>query len=486
MKMISAVGSLLLAFFLALLAGCGGSFGSTAPDPLNASNLNLIFVVSPDLAYHTAGDIHPDTANLTSQGLQRSLLMATYLQQQVLGMKNVTGLYALSPMTHLQTANNYPDMAALTNIQQFAMINQNTLSGAPGSISFTGNSYPINVSYASGDVPPGVVTPTPSLPCPACQGLVFDDAKGNNVALVNGIIKTNAPGFHVFSAPWEVISRLLADINKLKGYNLPIPSRFTSTNQIYAITITPSGDASLLTYDSNISPPATYPALSPKLPALASCAATPFSITATGGVDGVVVPANANTNQTLYIVRHAEAHPTAYYGNGNYVAAGQWRALGLAQALHGKISPTQVYSFDPAQIAQGSVDSSGKFYWSNVAPSLTVQPYAIANNLPYKLVTNFLIADANSPQAASDFFFTGGRFSNQAVLLGWQFTQIPQTVSALLASYNYNGPPVPAWSATDYDSIWTLRFDARGNLTVNNLLCEGINSAALPTTAPQF
>ena len=485
MNIIFAARSLFLVFFLTLLAGCGGSSGSNAA-PLSADRLNLIFVVSPDLAYHTTGDIQPDTANLTSQGLQRSLLMATYLQQQVLGKQNVTGIYALSPMTHLQTANNYPDMAALTSIQQFAMLNQNTLSGAPGSISFTGNSFPINVSYTPDDVPAGVVTPTPALPCAACQGLVFDDAKGNNLALVDGIIKTNTQGFHVFSAPWEVISRLLADINKLKGYNLPVPSRFTSTNRIYALTITPSGDASLLTYDSKINPPATYPALSPKLPTLASCMAAPFSITATGGVDGVVVPANANTNQTLYIVRHAEAHPTAYYGNGNYVAAGQWRALGLAQALNGKISPTQVYSFDPAQVAQGSVDSSGKFYWSNVAPSLTVQPYAIANNLPYKLITNFLISDANSPQAASDFFFTGGQFNNQAVLLGWQFTQIPQTVSALLASYNYSGPPVPAWSATDYDSIWALRFDAHGNLSINNLLCEGINSAALPSTAPEF
>src|SRR5664279_3920911 len=98
--------SLFLALALTLLAGCGSSQPApTAPAPLSAGNVNLIFVVSEDLAYHASGDVNPKTANLTNQGLQRSLLMATFLQQQVLGTQNVTGIYALEPMTHLQTAN---------------------------------------------------------------------------------------------------------------------------------------------------------------------------------------------------------------------------------------------------------------------------------------------------------------------------------------------------------------------------------------------
>ena len=99
--------------------------------PLSAANINLIFVVSQDLAFQdqASGDVSPSTANLTNKGLQRSLLMAPFLQQAVLGMNNVTGIYALEPMTHLQTAGNYPDMVALETIQQFAMLNQITLSG---------------------------------------------------------------------------------------------------------------------------------------------------------------------------------------------------------------------------------------------------------------------------------------------------------------------------------------------------------------------
>ena len=141
------VGPMALVLALSLLAGCGGSSHTNAavpnPAPLSAGNLNLIFVVSPDLAYQASGDVNPSTANLTNQGLQRSLLMATFLQQQVLGTKNVTGIYALEPMTHLQTAGNYPDMAALETIQQFALLNQITLSSdLVGGTLYTGNNYP--------------------------------------------------------------------------------------------------------------------------------------------------------------------------------------------------------------------------------------------------------------------------------------------------------------------------------------------------------
>ena len=139
---------------LTLLAGSGPP-GSNPTAALSADNINLIFVVSPDLAYQIPGDVNPDTANLTNQGLQRSLLMATYLKKHLLGTNNVTGIYKLAPMTHLQTANKYPDMAAIGFIQQFALLNQITLQGT------TANSYPINAAYAPGDVPNGVVEPSP-------------------------------------------------------------------------------------------------------------------------------------------------------------------------------------------------------------------------------------------------------------------------------------------------------------------------------------
>ena len=47
-------------------------------------------------------------------------------------------------------------------------------------------------------------------------------------------------------------------------------------------------------------------------------------------------------------------------------------------------------------------------------------------------------------------------------------------------------PPVGGWPSEDYDTIWTVTLDAKGNLTLDNDLCEGIDSASLPATAPLF
>ena len=475
MKKISVIWSLLLILALTLLAGCGG--GSEATSPLSADNINLIFVVSPDLAYDPLGDINSTTANLNNQGLQRSLLMGTYLKETLLGINNATSISVLEPMTHLQTVNNYPDMAAIGFIQQFALLNQITLLGT------TANSYPLNAAYAQGSVPSGVVEPDPYIP--GCQGLDFDDASGNNVALVTGIIQANTPGFYVFSAPWETTDALLANINRTQEYNLNLPTTYMGPNHVYVISISPSGDANLLTFDSKLTPPATYPVLPSPVAGSPCDRQTSFSYTRTGGVNGVVIPANSNTNQTVYLIRHAEAHPTDTFEDGNYVGAGQWRSLALPDALWGKINPDQVYSIDPAQSF-----SYDDYSFSYVRPSLTVLPYAIANNLPYYLVASFYIGAATDPsvaKATSDFFFTGGNFSNQTLLVAWEHEHFPPLITALLESYGGSVPvPTLSWPQSDYDTIWTVTLDAQGNVTVHNALCEGIDSAGLPATAPQF
>ncbi len=510
MKKPTVVAALLLASALALLAGCGSSSGPDAPPspaPLSANNINLIFVVSPDLTYNVPGDINPVTTNLSNQGLQRSLMMATYLKQQVLGSNNVTGIYALVPMTHLQTANNYPDMAAMGAIQQFAMLNQTTLpQGATPANSMTGNSFPLNVSYAAGAVlPTGVVAPFALIPCQACQGLDFSNSGGSNDALVARIVNAKTTGFHVFSAPWETTSAMLVNINKLYGNSLAIPSSYSGPNQVYAVSITPSGSASLVTYNSNLTPASTAPVLPGALPQTACTAQPPFSFTITAGspfsqtLNGAtttgsvpaVVPAGISTNETIYMIRHAEAHPAATFEDGNFVAAGQWRALGLADALRGKISPDIVYSIDPAQVIPGGGVAGGPYNYSYVRTTMTAEPYAIANNLPFYLVTSFSLMDlAPSIANTNNFFFIGGAYSNKKILLAWEHAHYPYTLNDLLKRYFPNGgePSVATnfWPGTDYDTVWTVKLDAVGNLSVDNSMCEGIDSSKLPATAPDF
>ncbi len=484
---------LILALLLSLLAGCGGSSATTAP--LSAQNLNLIFVTSPDLAYQAPGDVRADTANLSPQGLQRSLLMATYLKQQLMGGNNVNGIYALTPMTHLQTTRQYPDMAGIGFIQQFALLNQFTLPDSATGGTFTANSFPVNVAYTAASIPAGVALQKSY--CPDCSGLDFNDTKGRNAALVAGIISARSSGYYVFSAPWETISSLLTGIKTSNGYKFEIPTVYGGPNVVYAITLNAAGNVQLLTLDSQLNPPASYPVL-PAPVAGAACTheyQSYFSTTRTGGVSGAAIPVDINTNQRIYIVRHAEAHPDSgfHFENGNFVGAGQWRALDLANALRGKINPDQVVSIDPAQWFFG-----GRSNFSYVRPSLTVLPYVIANNLPYSLVTGIGIAgsptDPIVARDTSNYFFTGGRFSNQTVLLAWESGHIRPFINALLASYGgadlpslpTSGTPQGDWPSADYDTMWSISLDARGNLTVDNALCEGIDSTKLPTTAPQF
>jgi hypothetical protein len=487
MKKIAVVLQLFVPVIFILLTGCGGGSSQNANTTalLSAGNLNLIFVVSPDLANDPLGDIDQDTANLTNQGLQRSLLMATYLKQQMLGTNNVSAIYALEPMTHLQTANSYPDMAAIGFIQQFSLLNQTTVNG------ITANSFPIGVSYAPGSAPPGVVGPTS--PTDGCQGLDFNNPS-INVALVASIIQANQKGFHVFSAPWETVSSLLTGINQQNNYNLTLPTTYLGPNIVYVLSITPAGVASLTAFDSKLSPGTSYPVL-PAPVASTSIAQQPyFNHTLIGGVNGVVVPAGANTNLTIYLIRHAEAHPTASFEDGNFVGAGQWRALALPYFLSNTLrnqslpSPDLVYSIDPAQSF-----SLGSLNISYVRPSLTVLPYAIANNLPYQLVSSFFISMASDPDAAkstNDYFFThnaGVDLSGHTVLVAWEHEHYEPLINYLLASYGSNIVlPKGIWPQNDYDTIWTVKFDGAGNVTVNNALSEGIDTSKLPATAPLF
>jgi len=490
---------LCLSLIVVSLAGCGGSANpdppTPTPRPLSGSNLNLIFVVSEDLAYNDPGDINPSTANLTDRGLQRSLLMGAFLKRQVLGGTSVTGIYALEPMTHLQTSANYPDMVALASIQQFAMLNQITLAhGSKPPV--TASSYPVNASYSSAPLPDGVAEPL--LNCASgpgdaysCQGLDFRDQNGDNEELVSGIVKAKQPGFYIFTAPWETVRPLLANINRLENFNLALPALYAGANLIYAISITPSGNASLVTYDSNVDPPSTYPILPAggivTMPCLPATNHSTFHIQVTGGVGGAVVPAGINTNETVYLVRHAEAHPTSWWEDGNYIGAGQWRALDLPNALRGKIHPTLVLSIDPAQVIPGSTSAIEDSY-SYVRTNMTVLPYAIANHLPYMLAANFEMAAQNPPQPAtqaSNYFFSGGQFSNASLLVGWEHDHIPPTITALLETY-HAGQTAPNWPDDDYDTVWTVKLDANGNLSVDNATCEGISSADLPGAPPQF
>ncbi|BDG08853.1 hypothetical protein AMPC_19660 [Anaeromyxobacter paludicola] len=202
---------------------------------------------------YPGSDIDPTTSNLTARGLQRSLSLGTFLREQVLGGADVSRIYALAPTTHLQTAQQYPDLAPLETIQQFAVLNHITLSSdLAGGHPYAGQNSPIDASYAPGAVPSGVAVPAQY--CPTCGGLDFADRGGDNEALVTGILTASAPGHYVLSAPWETVSALLANVDRLEGYGLQLPTAYRGPDVVYALSIAPSGAASLVSYDARLTP----------------------------------------------------------------------------------------------------------------------------------------------------------------------------------------------------------------------------------------
>src|SRR4051794_8987415 len=95
---------------LTLLIGCITASKPLAPvpvatAPLASGDICLIFVVSEDLSNNESVDSNPATANLANQGLKSTSLTGCHLRRTALGNENVTGIFALEPMSHLQVMN---------------------------------------------------------------------------------------------------------------------------------------------------------------------------------------------------------------------------------------------------------------------------------------------------------------------------------------------------------------------------------------------
>jgi len=109
--------------------------------------------------------------------------------------------------------------------------------------------------------------------------------------------------------------------------------------------------------------------------------------------------------------------------------------------------------------------------------------------LPYYLVAGFSIGGATTDpavaEATSDFLFThlaGANLSNQTVLLAWEHEHYPPLITYLLQSYGGTFPdPGPLGRRPTMIPSGQVKLDAHSNLTVDNALCEGIDSTLLPT-----
>lgn len=398
--------------------------GAVSAQPaFNANDWN--FVLIPSFEQEAA-----PSNNLSSAGLNHALRFAQLLNTQMASQQgNLRQVYALT------LSSKVDDMTPLESVEPFAVLNNSA-----------------------------VVT----------QSLTLGAATnwGTPGYFVRQIFTNQPRGNYVMAMPPSMIQPVVA---ALTGSNIAQPGK----NQ-YVVVVGIGNALSANVYDDQIAKVDKYPGIPQPLPPRAKCSQPAVKFHAKAPKD--LQPYLA---QTIYLVRHVEAHPNGNFENGNYVCQGQWRALGangrLLEIMKGK-KPDYVYTTNPSNFIQCGRDCA------YVRPSMTVAPFAIEHRMPIKLA-EFHWSDpidlAQSLINTSSPYFQRKNVPT-SILVGWEHGNIEKAVSYLFKTmYKNSEVQIPAWNFDDYDSVWVLHTDERGTLTFHNT-CEGIPSAALPSTCPAY
>lgn len=140
----------------------------------------------------------------------------------------------------------------------------------------------------------------------------------------------------------------------------------------------------------------------------------------------------------VVIIRHGEKP-----NDGNNLSCqGENRALKLPAVLYGKFN-TPDYTYVPS-LEIGKATKHARMFQ-------TVSPFAIAYNL--KVNTQF--DEKDTAGIAKEVLRKTG-----TVLLVWEHSVIPDIAKNL----NVDNPP--KWEGSDFDSIWVITYDDKGNATL--------------------
>lgn len=417
-------------FLCALLAGMSAFPVVAATPPLDANAWNIVLVQS--------FEPNAKTNTLSVKGFNHSLQFGQLLNTLAAGKQaQVQQLMAF-------TAQTTPaDITPLQSIQPYAVLNNRAVT---------------QVTVDKG-------------------GITSYNSPAYNIA---GLLADQPPGHYVIAMPAAMINETVPLLIDPGSPFNPIPAgRYDQ----YVVLTRENGRTTATVYSDGIAPATRYPALSLSPERDRSCPQAPTRFT-------LPAPASPrfqlNANQTVHLVRHVEAHPNGGFENGNFVCQGAWRAIGangiLDRLMGGK--PKQIFTTNPNDL----IACNGSC--SYIRPMLTIAPYAVENGMPLKLAG----FQWNDPKTLAAALFTRNTpysdqdFDGARTLVAWEHGNIVKAVQYLVGGiYGAPGavPKIPDWSFTDYDSVWTLQTDARGNLTFSND-CEHIDSDALPSTCPAF
>ena len=296
--------------------------------------------------------------------------------------------------------------------------------------------------------------------------------------IISGILANQPAGTYIIAMPADMINETLAQLLGDSSKKAGIPAG--NANQ-YVVLTRENGNTGAIAYNDGISPATRFPEQDLSYARSNSCPQPVTRITVPRPVSSQF---QLNNRQTVYFIRHVEAHPNGNFENGNFVCQGAWRALGANGILDRIIggTPQHLFTTNPNDI----IGCNGSC--SYIRPTLTIAPYAIAHQKPLKLAR----FQWNDPGTLAASLFTRNSaysvpsFAGSTTLVAWEHGNIDKAVRYLIGAV-YNAPTavakLPAWSYTDYDTVWKLETDDQGNLTFSNT-CEHIDTDALPSTCP--
>lgn len=398
--------------------------------PLNSNAWNIVFVQSFEPS--------ATTNNLSAQGFNHALMFGQLLNTITAGKSgDVRQIYSFA------TQSNSQDMTSLQSIEPYAVLNNREVT---------------HKLVGSGDI----------------------TTYGSPAYILNGILADLPRGVYFIAMPAAMINDTIAN---LLGPDAPSTGITPGNYNQYLVLSLQGGKTTVNVYDDGIEPDKRYPQLHLKPTPHYACPQTPVSFT-------VKKPKSSkyqfNTRQTVYLIRHVEAHPNSTFENGNFVCQGAWRAIGANDILR-RITGDKVktiFTTNPGNLI--GCDGSCSY----IRPTLTIAPYAIEHDQNLVLA-GFQWNDA--PTLAASLFTRNTPYSSEAfdkstTLVAWEHEHIQQAVEYLITTV-YAAPEaaqkIPAWSFTDYDTVWKLQSDDHGDLTFSNT-CEGIDSDSLPSTCPAF
>ncbi|HEY8023126.1 MAG TPA: hypothetical protein VIF60_01080 [Burkholderiaceae bacterium] len=430
MKILASLKRLSAAVFVFCLAAMPMISPAATTPPLDGNSWNFIFVQSFE------GDLGPNN-NLAIEGFNHAHLFGQLLNTLTAGKSGaIRQIYAFDPSDGMAS-----DMRVTESIEPFAVLN---------------NLGIVHVLVNHGDA----------------------SVYNSPAYILNQIVANQPGGIYIIAMPAAVINSTL---QALDGSSNPPPSLAPGNSHQYAVWSLEQGKSGVAVYDDGLRPEKSYPAL--HIADGAQCPQNPVTIHVKTPKDGKFM---LNAGQTIHFIRHVEAHPTGSFENGNFVCQGEWRAIGATEILRKKIGglPDTVYTTNPNDIIGCNTQCS------YVRPALTIAPFAIEHGKRLELA-QFQWNDA--PTLAAALFtqnspYSSKEFDHSSVLVAWEHDHIVKAVSYLLETIygdKEKAKLLPAWSYTDYDSIWTIKTDQHGDLTFTNS-CEGIASETLPSTCPAF